>query len=233
MKKLLFDIKPLDQKRSPSVQDSLDKFGAKLKSFKAKPLGERPCIIIDNGSYEARAGWSFDEEPYLQFRNLVAKPKTTVSKTIDSMHLVGDEINEFDASKIQKRSMFDKNVVYHYQSLEHMLDYTFGHLGLSNESSIEYPVLMTEAMCNPNYCRSNTSELLFECYRASSVSYAVDALLSFYYNAAKREGDHFNQPTTNGLIISSSYQSTHVMPIFDGSLSLENTKRLSLGGAHH
>jgi actin-related protein 5 len=50
---------------------------------------------------------------------MVAKPKTSVNKQIDSMHLVGDEINEFDAGKIHKRSMFDKNVVYHVQSLEH------------------------------------------------------------------------------------------------------------------
>ena len=70
------------------------------------------------------------------------------------MHLVGDELNEFDAGKIHRRSMFDKNVIYHVQSLEHMLDYTFGHLGLFQESSIEYPILMTEALCNPNYCRS-------------------------------------------------------------------------------
>lgn len=56
--------------------------------------------MIDNGSYECRAGWSFEESPYLRFRNLVAKPKTTVNKAIDSMHLVGDELNEFDAGKI-------------------------------------------------------------------------------------------------------------------------------------
>jgi actin-related protein 5 len=37
-------------------------------------------IVIDNGSYECRAGWSFEESPYLRFRNLVAKPKTTVNK---------------------------------------------------------------------------------------------------------------------------------------------------------
>jgi len=154
--------------------------------------------VIDNGSYEARAGWSFEDTPYLRFRNMVGKPKTSVSKAIDSMHLVGDELNEFDASKVQKRSMFDRNVIYHYQSLEHMLDYTFGHLGLSNESSIEYPVLMTEPICNPNYCRQNVSELLFECYRVSAVSYAVDALLSFYFNAA--QGDKtLSRPS--GLIV--------------------------------
>lgn len=100
MKKLLFDIKPIEYKRSPSVQDSLDKFGPTLKQYKSKLLGERPSIIIDNGSYECRAGWSFEENPFLRFRNMVAKPKTTVNKAIDAMHLVGDELNEFDPGKL-------------------------------------------------------------------------------------------------------------------------------------
>jgi len=34
------------------------------------------------------------------FRNQVGKPKTAVNKVIDSMHLVGDELNEFDAAKV-------------------------------------------------------------------------------------------------------------------------------------
>jgi actin-related protein 5 len=76
-------------------------------------LVERCSIIIDNGSFNCRAGWSFEEEPFLNFRNMVAKPKTSVNKAIDAMHLVGDELNEFDASKMGKRSMFDRNVVYH------------------------------------------------------------------------------------------------------------------------
>ena len=105
---------------------------------------------------------------------MVAKPKTSVNKQIDSMHLVGDEINEFDAGKIVKRNMFDKNIVYHYQSLEHMLDYTFGHLGLYSDTSIDYPLLFTEPLCNPNYCRQHVSELFFECYKVNKVSYAVD-----------------------------------------------------------
>lgn len=109
--------------------------------------------MIDNGTYECRAGWSFEKEPYLVYRNLVGKPKTSVNKTIDAMHLVGHEMNEFDSSKVARRSPFDRNVVYHTQSMEHMLDYTFSHLGLANESCIEYPLLLTEAMCNPNYCR--------------------------------------------------------------------------------
>jgi hypothetical protein len=44
---------------------------------------------------------------------VIGKPKTSVNKVIDSLHLVGDELNEFDANKLGKRSMFDRNVVYH------------------------------------------------------------------------------------------------------------------------
>ncbi len=95
---------------------------------------------------------------------MVAKPKTAMNKQIDSMHLVGSEMNDFEASKLQKRSMFDKNVVFHFQSLEHQLDYIFSHLGLANDSHINYPVLFTEPFCNPNYSRSHISELFFECY---------------------------------------------------------------------
>ena len=113
MKKHLFEIKPIEYKKSVSVQETTDRYAPLLKPYKSKQIGDRPSIVIDNGSYECRAGWSFEESPYLRFRNLVAKPKTTVNKAIDSMHLVGDELNEFDSGKIQKRSMFDKNIIYH------------------------------------------------------------------------------------------------------------------------
>ena len=99
------------------------------------------------------------------------------------MHLVGDEICEFEASKVSRRSMFDKNVVYHLQSLEHTLDYVFSHLGMANATQIEYPVIMTEAMCNPNYSRALVSELIFECYHVPALSYSIDSLLAFHYNS--------------------------------------------------
>ena len=127
--------------------------------------------------------------------------------------------------------MFDKNVVYHLQSFEHTLDYTFSHLGLGNDSSIEYPLLLTEALCNPNYSRSLVSELLFECYHIPAVSYCVDSLLAFYYNTME-----LNQCKTvarTGIIIDASHQTTHVIPVIDSQIQLPMSKRLQLGGYHH
>ena len=147
------------------------------------------------------------------------------------MHLVGDEINEFEASKVSKRSMFDKNVVYHIQSLEHTLDYVFSHLGMACDASIEYPLLLTEALCNPNYSRALTSELLFECYHIPALSYAVDSLLAFHYNTQTLSNGGHTQ-ARSGLIIDSSHASTHIIPVLDQTWQLPLTKRLPLGGSH-
>ena len=113
MKKKIFDLKGFDSEKPVSMKQSTDHFSSQLNKFKTKSIQDRPVIVIDNGSYECRAGWSFQDKPYLRFRNFVAKPKTSVSKQIDALHLVGQEIDEFDSSKVAKRSMFDKNVVYH------------------------------------------------------------------------------------------------------------------------
>jgi actin-related protein len=43
----------------------------------------------------------------------------------------------------------------------------------------------------------------------------------------------FSVPNTSGLIVSSSHQVSHIIPVLDGHVALESTKRLALGGAHH
>jgi len=56
-------------------------------------------------------------------------------------------------------------------------------MGLSEDSSIEYPVVMTEPMGNPNYTRGAISEMMFECYGVPALSYMVDSLCAFNYNS--------------------------------------------------
>ena len=68
-------------------------------------------------------------------------------------------------------------------------------------------------MCNPNYSRSLVSELIFECYHVPALSYCVDSLLSFYFNASQLNG--CSQTAKSGLIIDSSHSATHVIPVFD------------------
>ena len=82
-------------------------------------------ILIDNGSFECRAGWNTEALPQVIFRNQVAKPKTLVNREIDQCHLVGEEFSMFDPSKIQKKQIFDKEVPTNVGLMEHVFDKCF------------------------------------------------------------------------------------------------------------
>lgn len=120
-----------------------------------------------------------------------------------------------------------------------MLDYTFLKLGISTEGSIEHPILMSETLCNPAFCRSRespgryctlpictdsssteTTELLFETYRAPSINYGLDSLFSAHANGL-----------TDALVVSSGHASTTVIPLVAGRGLLSSAKRLRWGGA--
>lgn len=63
------------------------------------------------------------------------------------------------------------------------------------------------------------NEILFECYSVPSVAYGIDCLFSYRYNCGK-----------DGLIISSSHMSTHVVPVLNSKALLSNSSRLNWGG---
>lgn len=63
------------------------------------------------------------------------------------------------------------------------------------------------------------NEIMFECYSVPSVAYGIDSLFSYRYNRG-----------TDGLIVSSSHTSTHVIPVLNSKASLSNCSRLNWGG---
>jgi actin-related protein 5 len=62
------------------------------------------------------------------------------------------------------------------------------------------------------------SEILFECYGAPSVAYGIDSLFSYSYNGGR-----------HGLVVSSSYSSTHVIPVVKSKALLSQATRLNWG----
>ena len=65
-----------------------------------------------------------------------------INREIDAMHIVGDEFAMFEASKLHKKAIFDKNIVTHVNSMEHILDYSFAHLGIND--TISNPLVFLE-----------------------------------------------------------------------------------------
>eukprot|EP01102_Stenamoeba_stenopodia_P011405 TRINITY_DN3499_c0_g8_i1.p1 TRINITY_DN3499_c0_g8~~TRINITY_DN3499_c0_g8_i1.p1 ORF type:complete len:730 (+),score=220.24 TRINITY_DN3499_c0_g8_i1:113-2302(+) len=208
----------------------LDPFFDDYKNFSSKTP-----IVIDNGSYQCRAGWGSEQAPRLVFRSIVGKPKTVTKKDEANMIYVGSSLSEGDPAKITMKTPFDTNVVVNFDVQESILDHLFLHLGANNAQStgnIDHPILMTEPVCNPNYSRKMMSELLFECYGVPSVCYGVDGAFSFHHNRTRRVYDvNQRRPIDCGLIIASGHHATHVMPIFSNRLVLNKSKRVSVGGA--
>lgn len=62
------------------------------------------------------------------------------------------------------------------------------------------------------------SEMLFECYGAPSVAYGIDSLFAYASNGGR-----------TGLVIDSSYTSTHVIPVVNRKPLLAHTTRLGWG----
>ncbi|CAG9768845.1 unnamed protein product [Ceutorhynchus assimilis] len=186
-------------------------------------------IVIDNGSYLCKVGWSTNDEPLLQFRNLIAKPRRERSKkdTIEIPQIpqlqVGNDIVNIEAVRFQLKTQFDRNVVTHFEAQEHLFDYIFSHLGIDTEEEVPHPILCTEAVLNPNSSRQLMSELLFECYNVPSLCYAVDALLSHHYYA---------DSSKDALIINLGYQTCHIIPLINNKTIFENIRRLNTGGFH-
>ena len=75
-----------------------------------------------------------------------------------------------------------------------------------------------ETVRTANINSTAMSEILFECYGAPSVAYGIDSLFSYSYNGGR-----------NGLVMDSSYTSTHIIPVVNSKPLLSQTTRLNWG----
>ena len=103
-----------------------------------------------------------------------------------------------------------------------MTDFVLDQLMLEKTS---HPVLLTEPIANPEYCRTNLYEQMFECYGCPKVFLGVDALFSSYYHSKNLE--EYQQRSR--LIISIGYSTIHVIPVIKGTIAYNEIKRINVG----
>lgn len=65
------------------------------------------------------------------------------------------------------------------------------------------------------------TEIVFECYGAPSLAYGIDSLFSYRHNKGN-----------TGLVVSSSYSSTHLIPVYNQRPMMAQAIRLNWGGYH-
>ncbi|KEZ41117.1 Actin-like protein arp5 [Scedosporium apiospermum] len=187
----------------------------------AQPSGGA-VIVIDNGSSHVRAGWSFEDTPRLSIPPIMAKYRDR--KLGKTYSFAGSDCYADTTAKGHVRYAFEAGtgIVSSWDVMEHVLDYVFLKLGMNGvDGAIDMPILMTEAVANLPYSRKTMTEILFECYGVPSVTYGIDSLFSYNYNGGQ-----------TGLVVSSSYTSTHVIPVYNSKAMLAQATRLNWGGWH-
>ncbi|KAH9284950.1 Actin-related protein 5 [Echinococcus granulosus] len=180
-----------------------------------------PAIVVDNGSFECRAGFSNKNEPMLQFRNVVMKSRSRMRETF-----VGS-MDEMDFSQVNSKSPFEQNTVTQLDVQEIVFDHIFCNIGIES-SGVNFPVILSEPLCCPQQSRSQITELLFETYSVNRLTYFVDGLASFYANFGT-DSPAFNRDT---MMLSFGYHTTHIIPFSNGTYIPSACRRLSVGGAH-
>lgn len=90
-------------------------------------------IVIDNGSFQTRAGWAtpaaeFDS-PRLLFRSVAARSRGAARSETQ----IGNDIPNLEPLRWLLKSQFDRNVVVNFEIQELIFDYVFTHLGIASE----------------------------------------------------------------------------------------------------
>ncbi|BFZ61373.1 Actin-related protein 5 [Saitoella coloradoensis] len=177
--------------------------------------GTSTPIVIDNGSWNLRAGYATDTTPRFSIESLYAKHRDRrLNKTYQ---LVGNDIVADPLARLSAKSPFDGPIVSNYEIMEGILDYVFLKLGVEG-SAVDHPIVMTEVLGNPAVNRRSMNEVLFELYGVQSAAYGIDSLFSFHANNGK-----------DGLVISTGNNSTNIVPVVNGKGVLSLAKRLNWG----
>ncbi|KAL8371941.1 hypothetical protein RB595_001648 [Gaeumannomyces hyphopodioides] len=206
------------EKYEPPQPDGLERANAIAAAGNAPP----PAIVIDCGSSAVRAGWSFDKDPRFVLPPIMAKYRDR--KLGKTFSFAGWDCYSDTTAKGHIRNAYEAGtgIISNWDVMEHVLDYIFIKLGLNDAGdSIDRPVVMTETVANFPYSRKSMTEILFECYGAPSVAYGIDSLFSYRHNNGN-----------TGLVVSSSYSATHLIPVYNQRALLSQATRLNWGGWH-
>lgn len=107
--------------------------------LEAGPVAHGPLpvpLVLDNGSFQARAGWACPgpdpgPEPRLQFRAVCARGRGGARGGAGPQ--VGNALGSLEPLRWMLRSPFDRNVPVNLELQELLLDYSFQHLGVSSQ----------------------------------------------------------------------------------------------------
>ncbi|CAD8062576.1 unnamed protein product [Paramecium primaurelia] len=180
---------------------------------------DAPAVVIDNGSYELRAGFAgYDDHPKCCFSTVVGRPKHqgNIFASRTNQYYIGNDVQAIRGLLTLKYPI-DNGIVINWDDMEIIWHHAF--FKELNVQSEEHPALMTEISLNPKYNRQKMIQVLFESFNVPQFYSVNQAVLSLYASGR-----------TTGIVVDSGYGASHIVPIYEGSVLNQAVCQSDLAG---
>lgn len=131
-----------------------------------KQLPPEVSLVIDNGSWHTRAGWSHETSPRMDIPCLYSKWRDRRAQR--TYTLVGNDVHVDAMARMNAKSPFDVNLVANFDLLEGVFDYALNKLGVEGGGKVEHPVVLTEPVSVPEHTRKCTLPIFHDLLTTSS-----------------------------------------------------------------
>ena len=176
------------------------------------------ALILDNGSYSLKVGYSGDQCPRL-IPNAVFKSKSERRRIF-----VGSEIEDCkDLSGLFYVVPFQKGYLVNWDIQRQIWDLAFG----SNMCNVDYTstdLMLTEPLFNFPSVRESHLEVFLEEYNFKSLTITPAPVLSSYNYTSTHKA------TPCCLVVDVGYSFTHITPFHQNRMIMEGIKRIDVGG---
>mmetsp|Transcript_110069 Transcript_110069/g.320479 ORF Transcript_110069/g.320479 Transcript_110069/m.320479 type:complete len:439 (-) Transcript_110069:336-1652(-) len=192
-------------------------------------MGDRPAVVIDNGTGYTKMGYSGNCEPQYIVPTTIAVKAAVGGNTKD------EGLDDID--------FYIGNEAYAHSST-HQINYPIRHGLVENWDNMErlwqqcifkylrcepedHYFLLTEPPLNTPENRENTAEIMFETYNVPGLYIAVQAVLAL---AASWVTKDVSDRNLTGTVIDSGDGVTHVIPVAEGYVIGSCIKHIPLAG---
>jgi actin-related protein len=182
---------------------------------------EKETIIIDNGSFTCKAGFSEDDMPRVDIPTVVGYPtnygEEVGTNTDEQTDIFVGEDAISKGGTLRLKKPIEKGIFTNFPVMEDIWRHIFYNELLADPKS--HAVIVSEPAQSPYSHKKEMAQIIFEKLNADSLYIATSSTLALYANGK-----------TTGLVVDIGYETTSCVPIYEGFVLNHAINKVEMGG---